>query len=133
MLYTVKKFRLGKQHLVWRCSDLSPNSLVEHQTLVLSIQNAKTSELYHLELLEPSFGSGNPTFLTRTQLSVLMDPSIGFATRYTGELVHLHIRALGQTFGVQKYVSTHILVQVAQKVSIGPIYMFWLSQMLVCY
>ena len=62
-----------------------------------------------------------------------MDPSIGFATRYTGELVHLHIRALGQTFGVQKYVSTHILVQVAQKVSIGPIYMFWLSQMLVCF
>ena len=98
--YTARKIEPGKQHLVWRCSDLSPNSLVEHQTLVFSIQNAKMSELYHLELLEPSFGSGNPTFLTRTQLSVLMDPSIGFATRYTGELVHVHIRVLEQTFGV---------------------------------
>ena len=91
------------------------------------------SELYHLELLEPSFGSGSPNFLTRTQLSVLMDPSVGFVTRYIGKLVHLHIRAIAQTFGVRKHISTHILVQVAQQVSIGPIYMFWLSQMLVCY
>ena len=58
------------------------------------------SELYHFELLEPSFGSGNPTFLTRTQLSVLMDPSVGFVTRYTGELFHTQIRVTNQTFGV---------------------------------
>ena len=58
------------------------------------------SELCHLELLEPSFGSGSPCFLTRTQLSVIMDPSVGFVTRYIGELVHEHIRVIEQTFGV---------------------------------
>ena len=79
---------------------MSPHSLVEHQTLVFSIQNAKMSELYHLELFEPSFGSGSLTFLTRTQLSVLMDPSVGFVTRYSGESVHIHIRLKEQTFGV---------------------------------
>ena len=91
------------------------------------------SELCHLELLKPSFGSGNLTFVTRPRLSTLMDPSVGFATSYIGKLVHIHIRAIAQTFGVRKYVSPHILVQVAQQVPIGPIYMFWLSQMLVCF
>ena len=58
------------------------------------------SELCHLELLEPSFGSGNPTFVTRPRLYTLMDPSVGFATSYFGKLVHIHIRVIEQTFGV---------------------------------
>ena len=58
------------------------------------------SELCHLELLEPSFGTDSPTLLTRTQLFVSMDPSVGFVTRYAGKSIHIHIIVIEQTFGV---------------------------------
>ena len=63
-------------------------------------------------MLKPSFGFDSPTFLGRPQLSVLVDPNVGFVARITVELVQLHIRVTEQNFGVGKHEIPQVLVLV---------------------
>ena len=58
---------------------MSPNSLVDHQMLVVCVQNAFEIKLGHLELLELSFGSVDPTFFNNHQVYVLVNPNVGLA------------------------------------------------------
>ena len=53
---------------------MSPNSLVDHQMLVVCVQNAFEIKLGHLELLELSFGSVDPIFFNNNQVDVLVNP-----------------------------------------------------------
>ena len=86
-IITVRKFRLGKRNLVQRYSDLSPNSLVDHQMLVVYVQNAYKIKLGCFELLELSFGSVDPIFFNNHQVDVLVNPNVGFVTRFIGILL----------------------------------------------
>lgn len=45
--------------------------------------------------------------------------------------MHLHSRAAEQRFGVQKHVSTQVLVLMAQQASLDPNYLSQLSHILV--
>ena len=63
---------------------MSPDSIVDHQMLVVCVQNAYEIKLGHLKLLELSFGSVNPIFLDNHQVDVLVDPNVGFVTSFTG-------------------------------------------------
>ena len=63
-------------------------------------------------MLKPSFGFDSPTFLGRPQLSVLVDPNVGFVAKITVELVHSHIRVTEQNFGVGKHEIPQVLVLV---------------------
>ena len=80
---------------------MSPNSLVDHQMLVVCVQNAYEIKLGHLELLELSFGSVNPIFLNNHQVDVLVDPNVGFVIRLIGALLSFHV---WQVFGALKHV-----------------------------
>ena len=79
---------------------MSPNFLVEHQTLVFSTQIALVIEQSLFELSKPSFGSDSPTFLIRTQVNVMDEPKVSFVTRYFAALLHLWIRISEPSFGV---------------------------------
>ena len=79
---------------------MSLNSLVEQQILVFGIQNALEVQLSQVELLEPSFGSDSPTFLSRNKLSILIDPNVGLVAILNSELAQSHIRATKSTFGM---------------------------------
>ena len=79
---------------------MSLNSLVEQQILVFGIQNALEVQLSQVELLEPSFGSDSPTFLSRNKLSVLIDPNVGFVARLKSELAQSYVSATKSTFGM---------------------------------
>ena len=58
---------------------------------------------------EPSFGFDSPNFLGRPELSVLVDPNVGFVARITVELVQSHIRVKEQNFGVGKHEIPQVL------------------------
>ena len=74
-----------------RYSDLSPNSLVDHQMLVFCVQNNYEIKLGHLKLLELSFGSVDPTFFDNHQVDVLVNPNVGFVTSFTGTLLSFRV------------------------------------------
>ena len=63
-------------------------------------------------MLKPSFGFDSPTFPGRPELSVLVDPNVGFVARITVELVQSHIRVTEQNFGVEKNEIRQVLVLV---------------------
>ena len=63
-------------------------------------------------MLKPSFGTDSPTFLSMHKLSVLINPTVGFLARKTGELVHSYIRVTDQNFGIGKHEIPQVLVLV---------------------
>ena len=66
---------------------MSPNSLVDHQMLVVCVQNAYEIKLGHFEFLELSFGSVVPIFYNSHQVYVLVNPNVGFVTSFVGSLL----------------------------------------------
>ena len=73
---------------------MSSNSLVEHQMLVVCLQNAFEIKLGHFELLELSFGSADPTFFNDCQVYVLVNPNVGFVTSFIGTLLSFRVSAM---------------------------------------
>ena len=61
-------------------------------------------------MLKPSFGFDSPTYFSRHELSVLVDPRVGFVARITVELVQSHIRVTGQNFGVERHEIHQVMV-----------------------
>ena len=70
---------------------MSPNLLVEHQMLVVCVQNTYEIKLSHIELLELSFGSVDPIFFDNHQVIVLVNPNVGFVTSFIGTLLSFHV------------------------------------------
>ena len=70
---------------------MSPNSLVDHQMLVVRVQNPYEIKLAHFELLELSFGSVDPIFFDNHEVDVLVTPNVGFVTSYIGTLLSLRV------------------------------------------
>ena len=73
---------------------MSSNSLVEHQMLVVCLQNAFEIKLGHFELLELSFGSVDPIIFNNHQVYVLVNPNVGFVTSFIGTLLSFRVSAM---------------------------------------
>ena len=58
---------------------MSPDSIVDHQMLVVCVQNAYDIKLGYLKLLELSFGSVDPTFFINHQVDVRVNPNVGLS------------------------------------------------------
>ena len=70
---------------------MSPDSIVDHQMLVVCVQNAYEIKLGHFEMLELSFGSVDPIFFDNHQVNVLVDPNVGFVTSFIGKFLSFHV------------------------------------------